>query len=191
MKISEKEGVSDRPPTHMSCPDTRHRCSTATVGVSSAQKDAVQTGSDTRAAPNPLPRPRCRGITSLPSWSTSNRVSNGFLSHRRLPLHERTTSRFSVAVVTQTGLTGSACARQTPRSSRAGVSVVRVGTAGSDPGTPHVKRCRRVTVELPSENRVGHFPVRPPTTIELEVRDCIKESTEPGARCFALCRHRL
>ena len=60
MKTSQKEGVSDRPPTPMTCPDTRHRSSAAAVDVSSAQTDAIQAGSDTRAAPIPLPPPMPR-----------------------------------------------------------------------------------------------------------------------------------
>ena len=62
MKTSEKEGVSDRPPTPVTCPDARHRRSATAVDVSSAQLDAVQTSLDTRAAPTPLPRPRCRAL---------------------------------------------------------------------------------------------------------------------------------
>ena len=57
MKTSQKEGVSDRPPTPMTCPDTRHRSYAATIRVSSTHMGAVQAGSDTRAAPTPLPRP--------------------------------------------------------------------------------------------------------------------------------------
>ena len=57
MKTSEKEGVSDRPPTPVTCSNMKHRSSTATVDVSSAQLHAVQAGSDTRVAPDPLPRP--------------------------------------------------------------------------------------------------------------------------------------
>jgi hypothetical protein len=41
----------------LSCSDTRHRSSAAAVGASSAKLVAVQTGSDTRVAPKPLPRP--------------------------------------------------------------------------------------------------------------------------------------
>jgi hypothetical protein len=82
MKRSENGCVSDRPPTPMTCPDTRHRSSTGAVGVSSAQTDALQTGSDTRAAPIPLPhrrralrhcrggRPRQDGDQRLPKPST-------------------------------------------------------------------------------------------------------------------------
>ena len=55
MKTSQKEGVSDRPPTLVTCPDMRHRSSAATVGISSTQLAAIQAGSDTRVAPNPLP----------------------------------------------------------------------------------------------------------------------------------------
>ena len=58
MKTSHKEGVSERPPTPISCPNMRHRSSAATVDISSPQSDAVQAGSDTRAAPTPLPRRR-------------------------------------------------------------------------------------------------------------------------------------
>jgi hypothetical protein len=78
MKTSQKEGVSDRPPTPMSCAGLRRRSSTAAVDVSSAHLDAVQAGSDTRAAPVPLP---CAcGADEV--GSTSKRVTNGFLSHR-------------------------------------------------------------------------------------------------------------
>jgi hypothetical protein len=55
MKTSEKEGVSDRPPTPMTCLNSRHRSSAAAVDVGSAHFDAVQVSSDTRAAPIPLP----------------------------------------------------------------------------------------------------------------------------------------
>ena len=42
-------------PIPMTCPNLRHRSSTAAVDVGSAHLDAVHAGSDTRAAPNPLP----------------------------------------------------------------------------------------------------------------------------------------
>ena len=76
MKTSQKEGVSDRPPTPLTCPDMRHRSSTPTVGVSSAHLDAAQAASDTRVAPIPLPRIDAVHDV-LPSRSTSIRVSNG------------------------------------------------------------------------------------------------------------------
>jgi hypothetical protein len=41
----------------ITCPDTRHRSSAGAVGISSAPLDVLQAGSDTRAAPTPLPRP--------------------------------------------------------------------------------------------------------------------------------------
>ena len=65
MKTSQKEDVSDRPPTPVTCPDVRHRSSTAAVDVGSAQIHAVHTSSDTRAAPIPLPRPRCAHAISV------------------------------------------------------------------------------------------------------------------------------
>jgi len=54
----------------MTCPDVTHRSSPASVGGSSAHLDDVQAGSDTRAAPIPLPRP-VPPITSLPIAATS------------------------------------------------------------------------------------------------------------------------
>ena len=50
-----KEGVSGRPPTRTTCPDMRQRSSAPEVDVDSARLDAVQSGSDTRAAPTLLP----------------------------------------------------------------------------------------------------------------------------------------
>jgi hypothetical protein len=72
MKTSEKEGVSDRPSTPVTCPNTRHRSSAAHVDVGSAHLDAVRSGSDTPAAPTPLPPPPMPRITPLPLLSTSN-----------------------------------------------------------------------------------------------------------------------
>ena len=81
MKRSENGCVSDRPTIPMTCRDTRHRSSAAAVGGSSAQSDAVQTSSDTRAAPTPLPRPDALHYVIAIVVDVDTGVTNGFLTH--------------------------------------------------------------------------------------------------------------
>jgi hypothetical protein len=81
MKTSEKEGVNDRPPTATTCPDVRHRSSAAAVDVGSAHLDAVQAGSDTRAAPTPLPAADAVHYVIAIAVDVDTRMTNGFRSY--------------------------------------------------------------------------------------------------------------
>jgi hypothetical protein len=75
MKNSEKERVSDRPTTPVTCPDVRHRSSAGAVGVSSAHTDDVQVCSDAPAALRPLRRLMLRRRASASSVAP-DRASN-------------------------------------------------------------------------------------------------------------------
>lgn len=83
MKTSEKEGVSDRPPTPTTCPNTRRRSSAGALGVSSAHLDAVQSNSGTRAAPILLPAamPRIAYWPGAPGTALTPRSKTSLMLH--------------------------------------------------------------------------------------------------------------
>ena len=70
---------------------------------STAEMDAVQAGSDTRAAPTPLPHPTHHCVARLPSHGSRSELSNSFLSHRPSLLFSLT-ARTSLATVTAQGI---------------------------------------------------------------------------------------
>lgn len=90
MKTFQKDGVRDRPPTPMTCPDMRHHSSAATVSASSTQMDAVQTSSDARVAPTPLPADAAHYVNAIVVDGDAT-ATNGYLSHRTSSVHWLTT----------------------------------------------------------------------------------------------------
>ena len=92
MKTSQKEGVSDRPPTPVTCPDTRHRSSTAAVGVTFGaigRRTSLFGHSRCSHSAPPPPMPRIASLAIVVDVETG--VTNGFLSHRPSSLHSLTT----------------------------------------------------------------------------------------------------
>ena len=98
--------------TPVTCPNTRHRSSTPAVDVRSAQFDAVQACSDTRAAPILLPRPQCRALRTCHRGGRRNRGDQQFPKPSTIVVALVDNRVCSTTLPPQARLIGSVCAAE-------------------------------------------------------------------------------
>ena len=166
MKTSQKEGVSDRPPTPMTCPDVRHRSS---AGGGWCQFDAVGRRTD-RFGHSPCshsaPPPDAAPSLPCPPLSTSNRPRhwharsgrrNGLDPGRR-PVPSYLAAGPGSLGWGDNGVTLSCRHTRSGIDARTGVQLIRIVRAEQAPRTP-LARCQRRPPQPPEDSLAP--PARP------------------------------